>query len=350
MRTPRRPLHRLDGTCRPGQMPECEARGKPWSRGTGAENRSGVEGPCAAKHGRLLRGAPLLRALLLMIGVTASALTTAAGRSVPVTAFLWNRVPAGGGHRGRIESDSRNMNQGRSAARQSSAARPTDLAPLCVLNAVRLPFRAPVGRGLWRLAAPGKRRPRLRPAPVRVLHPVPARRLAAERHRSAYMAVPIQAYRKVGLPLSLKLAAAALALALVGFGVSAVLPKGNGDEKLPSTAASEQLSDGTGSMAVDGGGSGPGNGGGSSSEAPTVAVGFSDASASDPLGVQQAAGPLANQPRTVTVTFAGDCTLGTDEHFGVAGSFPEMYDQQADPPYLLAQRSPHLQSGRPDDS
>ncbi len=232
------------------------------------------------------------------------------------------------------------MNQGRSAARQSSAARPTRSGPS--LRSERSAPAVSGTRGARPLAPRGTREKTASTASGARSRSASGAR-SAPRGRAASFGVygrPDQAHRKVGLPLPLKLAAAALALALVGFGVSAVLPKGNGDEKLPSTAASEQLSDGTGSMAVDGGGSGPGNGGGSSSEAPTVAVGFSDASASDPLGVQQTTGPLANQPRTVTVTFAGDCTLGTDEHFGVAGSFPEMYDQQADPSYFLRNVAP----------
>lgn len=181
--------------------------------------------------------------------------------------------------------------------------------------------------------APGRRsRPASggRPRDVRSAAP---RRSGASRGKSASFGVygrPDQARRRVGFPLPMKLVAGALALALAGFGVAAALPKGGGDPELPSTAASGGLSSGTES-AANGAEGGVGNG--AVPAAPAVAVGFSDAA--DPLDAQLAKGPLANQPRTVTVTFAGDCTLGTDEHFGTAGSFPEMYAQQGDPSYFL---------------
>ncbi len=49
-------------------------------------------------------------------------------------------------------------------------------------------------------------------------------------------------------------------------------------------------------------------------------------------------GSLATQtsePTTLTVTFAGDCTLGTDEAFNPATSFNAMYDQVDNPAYFL---------------
>lgn len=38
--------------------------------------------------------------------------------------------------------------------------------------------------------------------------------------------------------------------------------------------------------------------------------------------------PEIKAPVSITLSFAGDCTLGTDKSFGYAGSFPEMYDVQ----------------------
>jgi poly-gamma-glutamate synthesis protein (capsule biosynthesis protein) len=41
------------------------------------------------------------------------------------------------------------------------------------------------------------------------------------------------------------------------------------------------------------------------------------------------------QTTTLTVTFAGDCTLGTDEYFSYSTSFNAMYEAVADPSYFL---------------
>ncbi len=46
------------------------------------------------------------------------------------------------------------------------------------------------------------------------------------------------------------------------------------------------------------------------------------------------------EPVSLTVTFAGDCTLGTDEAFDRSTSFNAMYDQQQDPSYFLANVAP----------
>ena len=39
---------------------------------------------------------------------------------------------------------------------------------------------------------------------------------------------------------------------------------------------------------------------------------------------------------TFTVTVAGDCTLGTDEHFGYGGTLPAKWDEVNDPSYFLS--------------
>ncbi|MCI8366903.1 MAG: CapA family protein [Eggerthellaceae bacterium] len=140
---------------------------------------------------------------------------------------------------------------------------------------------------------------------------------------------PDQARRRQGIPPIAKIAAGALALVLVGFGVSALLPKGDGaaSTALPNTSsqvASALIADGslrTGAEYPKG-----------------VTVGWDDAPAA--ANLVGAADPFANLTRTITVTFAGDCTLGTDPKFGTAGSFPEEYDRQQDPSYFLRNVAP----------
>lgn len=44
--------------------------------------------------------------------------------------------------------------------------------------------------------------------------------------------------------------------------------------------------------------------------------------------------------RTITLSFAGDCTLGTDENFDTTRNFNAMYDSVGDPSYFLANVKP----------
>lgn len=57
----------------------------------------------------------------------------------------------------------------------------------------------------------------------------------------------------------------------------------------------------------------------------------SDASQNDKLAVEDSAAA----PVSFTVTFAGDCTLGTDENFNWSTSLPAKYDEVGDPSYFL---------------
>lgn len=48
----------------------------------------------------------------------------------------------------------------------------------------------------------------------------------------------------------------------------------------------------------------------------------------------------SNPERTITLSFAGDCTLGTDENFDTTRNFNAMYDAVDDPSYFLANVKP----------
>ncbi len=131
-------------------------------------------------------------------------------------------------------------------------------------------------------------------------HPVVRQTSGAGRQRSRYAAMPsVPQRRPWGLIIGALVVILAVAL-IIGFFIT---QSGNAQENAGESGSLLTFTDSASDNAQEGSG-----------EAGAVAAG----------------------PITLTVTFAGDCTLGTDEAFDYSTSLNAMYENQGDPAYFLA--------------